>query len=132
MIAAVRPERRSAKLVVVDVHGGMRHLPRAELASLFRSGDVVIANDAATLPASLTGHIAQAASQLRSGLRRGCRSATRHGSRPSRSARAIIARVPRTGHLRRHLQRATASRSGRSLRSSILLSTTHAFSDCGS
>ena len=55
MIAAVRPERRSAKLVVVDVHGRMRHLPRAELASLFRSGDVVIANDAATLPASLTG-----------------------------------------------------------------------------
>ncbi len=33
----------------------MRRLPRAALASLFSSGDLVIANDAATLPASLEG-----------------------------------------------------------------------------
>ena len=33
----------------------MRHLARTELATLFSPGDVVIANDAATLPASLHG-----------------------------------------------------------------------------
>ena len=33
----------------------MRHSPRTDLASLFRPGDVVVANDAATLPASLPG-----------------------------------------------------------------------------
>jgi S-adenosylmethionine:tRNA ribosyltransferase-isomerase len=47
-------ERRSAKLLVMDGNG-VRHLPRAALASLFHAGDVVIANDAATLPASLKG-----------------------------------------------------------------------------
>ena len=33
----------------------MRHLPRSALASLFSPGDLVVANDAATLPASLHG-----------------------------------------------------------------------------
>ena len=33
----------------------VRHLRRADLGSLFRPGDVVIANDAATFPASLRG-----------------------------------------------------------------------------
>ena len=33
----------------------MRHLPRTELASLLSPGDLVVANDAATLPASLHG-----------------------------------------------------------------------------
>jgi S-adenosylmethionine:tRNA ribosyltransferase-isomerase len=57
LIAARTPVQRSsdAKLLVVDRRGGLRHLPRAELAHLFRSGDLVIANDAATLPASLSG-----------------------------------------------------------------------------
>ena len=55
MIAAPSPERRSAKLLAVDTHGRMRHLARTALGSLFRPGDLVIANDAATLPASLTG-----------------------------------------------------------------------------
>jgi S-adenosylmethionine:tRNA ribosyltransferase-isomerase len=55
MIAARSPERRSAKLLTVDRDGRMRNLPRAALASLFEHGDLVIANDAATLPASLTG-----------------------------------------------------------------------------
>lgn len=55
MIAAGRPDRRSGKLLAIDANGAMRHLPRADLASLFRRGDVVIANDAATLPASLRG-----------------------------------------------------------------------------
>lgn len=55
MIAADRPDRRSAQLAVIDAHGGIRHLPRSELGHLLRPGDLVIANDAATLPASLTG-----------------------------------------------------------------------------
>jgi S-adenosylmethionine:tRNA ribosyltransferase-isomerase len=54
MITADHLERRLAKLLVMDGNG-VRHLPRSALASLFRPGDVVIANDAATLPASLKG-----------------------------------------------------------------------------
>jgi S-adenosylmethionine:tRNA ribosyltransferase-isomerase len=55
MIAADRPDRRSGKLLTIEANGVMRHLQRAELASRFTLGDVVIANDAATLPASLRG-----------------------------------------------------------------------------
>ena len=55
MIVADQPNRRSAKLVIVDADGGMRHLPRREIGSLFNPGDLVVANDAATLPASLHG-----------------------------------------------------------------------------
>jgi S-adenosylmethionine:tRNA ribosyltransferase-isomerase len=55
MIAADRPDRRSAKLAVIDGNGRMRDVPRAERAFLFSPGDLVIANDAATLPASLRG-----------------------------------------------------------------------------
>jgi S-adenosylmethionine:tRNA ribosyltransferase-isomerase len=55
MIAAASPDRRSAKLLFVDAYGRMRHLPRRELSSLLRAGDLVVANDAATLPASLHG-----------------------------------------------------------------------------
>ena len=33
MIGAKRPVRRSAKLLTTDADGGMRHLPRAALAS---------------------------------------------------------------------------------------------------
>jgi len=55
MIAADHLDRRSAKLFAVAADGRMQHLPRPELASLLRAGDLVIANDAATLPASLRG-----------------------------------------------------------------------------
>jgi S-adenosylmethionine:tRNA ribosyltransferase-isomerase len=55
MIAAARPDRRSGRLLVVGPDGSMRHLPRTHLAILLNPGDVVIANDAATLPASLHG-----------------------------------------------------------------------------
>jgi S-adenosylmethionine:tRNA ribosyltransferase-isomerase len=51
MIAATR----SARLLALDASGRMQHLQRAALASLFSRGDVVVANDAATLPASLRG-----------------------------------------------------------------------------
>jgi S-adenosylmethionine:tRNA ribosyltransferase-isomerase len=55
MIGAERSDRRSAKLLTIDADGGMQHLPRTALACLFSPGDLVIANDAATLPASLQG-----------------------------------------------------------------------------
>ncbi|THK38938.1 S-adenosylmethionine tRNA ribosyltransferase [Ensifer sp. MPMI2T] len=55
MIAADRPDRRSARLFVVEANGTMRDLPRTKLATTFNPGDLVVANDAATLPASLHG-----------------------------------------------------------------------------
>src|ERR1700730_17085609 len=48
-------DRRFAKLLVTNHDGVISHLPRAALASLFQPGDLVVANDAATLPASLQG-----------------------------------------------------------------------------
>ncbi|HEY6361312.1 MAG TPA: S-adenosylmethionine:tRNA ribosyltransferase-isomerase [Vicinamibacterales bacterium] len=61
MIAASRPVQRprDARLLVVDGQGGLTHAPRAQLLDFLTPGDLVIANDAATLPASLHGrHIA--------------------------------------------------------------------------
>src|SRR5438128_6076334 len=57
MIAANQPAQRphQAKLLVVDARGRIEHLPRSALVDLLRPGDHVIANDAATLPASLHG-----------------------------------------------------------------------------
>ena len=55
MIAADHPDRRAARLCAIDPTGGLRHLPRAGLAALLAPGDLVVANDAATLPASLHG-----------------------------------------------------------------------------
>jgi S-adenosylmethionine:tRNA ribosyltransferase-isomerase len=57
MIAAHQPIQRprNAKLLVLDDSGRMRHCLRSGLVDLFRPGDLVIANDAATVPASFTG-----------------------------------------------------------------------------
>ncbi len=57
MIAADRPVQRprDAKLLVVDAGGAIAHAPRAGFADLLAAGDLVVANDAATLPASLHG-----------------------------------------------------------------------------
>lgn len=57
MKAAATPAQRprGAKLLVVDRDGGMTHAPRAQLAHHLRPGDLLVANDAATLPASLRG-----------------------------------------------------------------------------
>jgi S-adenosylmethionine:tRNA ribosyltransferase-isomerase len=58
MIAASAPVQRpsQAKLLIVDSRGNFRHRARSEFIALLRPGDLVIANDAATLPASLSGH----------------------------------------------------------------------------
>ncbi|MGE5245363.1 MAG: S-adenosylmethionine:tRNA ribosyltransferase-isomerase [Betaproteobacteria bacterium] len=57
MIAATIPDRRSAdaKLLVIDAQGRMTHAKRRDLVRHLRPGDLLIANDAATLPASLRG-----------------------------------------------------------------------------
>lgn len=57
MIAAHVPIQRAvgARLLVADGHGVVSHHVRAEFLDFVRPGDAVIANDAATLPASLFG-----------------------------------------------------------------------------
>jgi S-adenosylmethionine:tRNA ribosyltransferase-isomerase len=57
MIAADRAVQRppDAKLLVVDALRRIEHVPRSAFVELLRRGDLVIANDAATLPASLSG-----------------------------------------------------------------------------
>ena len=66
MIASSAPLQRAldAKLLVVDAHGGIRHAPRAALAQLLRASDLVVANDAATLPASLHGQHVPSGSRI--------------------------------------------------------------------
>jgi S-adenosylmethionine:tRNA ribosyltransferase-isomerase len=56
MIAAAEPVQRpvDAKLLVVE-EDGIEHWARSALIELLRPGDLVVANDAATLPASLPG-----------------------------------------------------------------------------
>ena len=59
-MAVQRP--RDARLLVVDAAGRIAHHARADLAALLVPGDLVVANDAATLPASLAGrHVATGA-----------------------------------------------------------------------
>jgi S-adenosylmethionine:tRNA ribosyltransferase-isomerase len=57
MIAANRPLQRppDAKLLFVDASRRIGHAPRSAFVELLRRGDLVVANDAATLPASLRG-----------------------------------------------------------------------------
>ena len=57
MIAAHTPVQRprDARLLVVDAHGHVTHAPRSRFIAFLKRGDLVIANDATTIPASLTG-----------------------------------------------------------------------------
>jgi S-adenosylmethionine:tRNA ribosyltransferase-isomerase len=57
MRAATTPIQRApdARLMVIDAEGQVRHSLRARLADHLGPGDVLVANDAATLPASLAG-----------------------------------------------------------------------------
>jgi S-adenosylmethionine:tRNA ribosyltransferase-isomerase len=64
LAAAHEPVQRpkDAKLLMVDSAGRIRHCLRSGFVELLRPGDLVIANDAATLPASLAGiHLATGA-----------------------------------------------------------------------
>jgi S-adenosylmethionine:tRNA ribosyltransferase-isomerase len=61
MLAAHLPYQRypGAKLLAADREGALQHVERARFANLLRPGDLVVANDAATMPASLAGqHVA--------------------------------------------------------------------------
>jgi S-adenosylmethionine:tRNA ribosyltransferase-isomerase len=57
MIAADHPIQRpsTAKLLTVDQEGRFAHIARDHFVDLLRPGDLIVANDAATLPASLHG-----------------------------------------------------------------------------
>jgi S-adenosylmethionine:tRNA ribosyltransferase-isomerase len=57
VIAATSPHerRKQAKLLFVDSSGSIAHGSRSDFPQLLQDGDIVIANDAATLPASLLG-----------------------------------------------------------------------------
>jgi S-adenosylmethionine:tRNA ribosyltransferase-isomerase len=57
MRAASEPIQRprDARLLAIDSEGRIGHRPRSSFADLLRPGDLLIANDAATLPASLAG-----------------------------------------------------------------------------
>lgn len=74
MIAADQPVQRppQAKLLIIDADGQINHTRRSAVVDFLRPGDLVIANDAATLPASLQGvHLAsEAAIEVRLAGRR--------------------------------------------------------------
>ncbi|MGE5181613.1 MAG: S-adenosylmethionine:tRNA ribosyltransferase-isomerase [Acidobacteriota bacterium] len=56
-LASLAISRHAVRLVVVDrARDELRVAPFAALATLLRDGDLVVVNDAATLPASLHGH----------------------------------------------------------------------------
>ena len=57
MIAADRPVQRprDARLLVVNAAGHITHAPRSRFVDFLQPGDLLVANDAATLPASLHG-----------------------------------------------------------------------------
>jgi len=57
MTPAIDPVQRptDAKLMVVNADGTMTNYSRIRFADALRTGDLVVANDAATMPASLTG-----------------------------------------------------------------------------
>jgi S-adenosylmethionine:tRNA ribosyltransferase-isomerase len=57
MKAASTPTQRprDARLLVADAAGQLHHAPRSALPRFLRPGDLLVANDAATLPASLSG-----------------------------------------------------------------------------
>ncbi len=78
MIAADMAVQRppNAKLLVVDARGRIGHAPRAAFVEFLRHGDLVIANDAATLPASIQGVHAETGAPVE------VRLAGRHSLRP--------------------------------------------------
>ena len=61
MIAATQPIQRpaNAMLLIVDRNGKFDHTLRTSFVKYLHAGDLVVANDAATMPASLQGiHLA--------------------------------------------------------------------------
>ena len=52
---APEPRRPDARILSVGKDGALEVVPRTILPDLLRPGDLLVANDAATLPASLLG-----------------------------------------------------------------------------
>ena len=120
MKAATLPIQRprDARLLVVDADGRLTARARADLPALLAAGDLVVANDAATLPASLAGR------HLPSGAAIELRLAGRRLARAPDDAHALSRRRLRRRRLphphrgpaarRRRWRRAIGSRSDRS------------------
>ena len=122
MIAADQRPPRSAQ--AARRRRGRRHatLPRAGARRLpARPGDLVVANDAATLPASLPACTCASGAPIEVRLA-GRRSLAPDDVREFTAVvvrrRRLTARAPKTARCRRRLRRATASRSARSRRPS--------------
>ena len=83
MIAAAHPVQRApdARLLVVDAHGRTSDHARVHFPDLLRRHDLVVANDAATMPASLSGVHVQTGSPIE------LRLAARRSLAPERVAR---------------------------------------------
>jgi S-adenosylmethionine:tRNA ribosyltransferase-isomerase len=66
MIAADRAVQRppDARLLVVDATGRITDVPRSRFVDLLQPADLVIANDAATLPASLRGTLLRSGADI--------------------------------------------------------------------
>src|ERR1044072_4640759 len=66
MLAATSAVQRQvdAKLLVVDAQRNIMHVPRSAFVKFLCPNDLVIANDAATLPASLTGVLERTGQQI--------------------------------------------------------------------
>jgi len=66
VIAAATPAQRprDARLLIVDAHGHIRHAARNGFIALLNRHDLVVANDAATLPASLHGRHASRGAEI--------------------------------------------------------------------
>ena len=88
MIAAAEPHQRppDARLLVIDASGCLRDADRVHILDYLRAGDLLVANDAATLPASLTG------THLRTGAAIEVRLAARRSLSPDdvRLFRAVV------------------------------------------
>src|SRR5206468_10313745 len=69
-----------AKLLVLDSNGRISHAPRSALADFLRIADLVVANDSATLPASLVG-IHERSGQAIEVRLAGCRALTADGAK---------------------------------------------------
>ncbi len=118
MRPAVTPTQRppDARLLVLSGDGTLHHAPRSSLADYLRPGDLLVANDAATLPASLRGI------HRRTGAEIEIRLAGRRSLAPDdvREWTAVVfgagdtAPAPKTARRRPSSARVTGSRSARS------------------
>ena len=117
MIAADRAVQRpsDARLLVVNAQGQISDVPRSRFVELLRPTDLVIANDAATLPASLHGVHLRSGEEIEIRLAGQPSLAVEAGVRhsaPSSSVRETSIRGPKTARCRRRLRPAIACPSG--------------------